>query len=171
MKIIKLAVRTLRRFKLYKLINIAGLALSLACTMAISRYVYRELTVNHFVKNLDRVCLPSVLLSNEVQPRYAYDYLGNMYPNVPVLQNHPAIQKISPYIIFEEDLIGTENKKEYDVRTLVTDGTFLQILTYPVIEGNKHTPLKHPQSAVITREFAHKIFDNENSQYELAENA
>lgn len=162
MKIIKLAIRTLLRFKLYTLINIAGLALSLACSMAISRYVYRELTVDRFVTDYERVCLPSVLFSDEVQPRYAYDYAGNAYPDVPVLQSHPSVQKISPYIVLNEDLVSIGDN-DYESRTIVTDNTFLQLLPYPVLEGNRHTPLDHPQSAVLTQEFARKLFGSESA--------
>lgn len=47
MKIILLALRSLIRFRLYSAINIMGLALSLACVIIISRYVYSELTTDH----------------------------------------------------------------------------------------------------------------------------
>ena len=39
MKIIQLAIRTLCRFKIYTIINIIGLALSMACVIIIFRYV------------------------------------------------------------------------------------------------------------------------------------
>lgn len=38
MKIIQLAIRTLCRFKIYTIINIIGLALSMACVIIIFRY-------------------------------------------------------------------------------------------------------------------------------------
>ena len=45
MKIIQLAIRTLCRFKIYTIINIIGLALSMACVIIIFRYAEQELTV------------------------------------------------------------------------------------------------------------------------------
>ena len=48
MKIILLAIRSLMRFRLYTVINVLGLALSLACVIIISRYVYSEATTDHF---------------------------------------------------------------------------------------------------------------------------
>ena len=50
MKIILLAIRTLLRFRLYTVINILGLALSLACCILIFRYVYGEMTTDHFIR-------------------------------------------------------------------------------------------------------------------------
>ena len=45
MKILLLAIRPLMRFRTYTLINVLGLALSLACVIIISRYVYSELQI------------------------------------------------------------------------------------------------------------------------------
>lgn len=50
MKILLFAIRSLMRFRLYTAINILGLALSLACVIIISRYVYSEATTDHFNK-------------------------------------------------------------------------------------------------------------------------
>ena len=57
MKILLFAIRSLMRFRLYTVINILGLALSLACVIIISRYVYSEATTDHFNKNHDRLYL------------------------------------------------------------------------------------------------------------------
>ena len=46
MKLIRLSIRTLCRFKAYTTINIVGLALSLACVIIISRYV-RPVSYTH----------------------------------------------------------------------------------------------------------------------------
>ena len=57
MKIILLAIRSLMRFRLYTVINVLGLALSLACVIIISRYVYSEATTDHFNTNHERIYL------------------------------------------------------------------------------------------------------------------
>ena len=54
MRIILTALRTLKRFRLYTIVNAIGLAVSLGCVILIARYVHQELTVNHFVKDLNR---------------------------------------------------------------------------------------------------------------------
>ena len=57
MKHVLLSLRTIFRFKTYTGINIAGLALSLACVFILVRYIHQEMTVNHFVPELDRTFL------------------------------------------------------------------------------------------------------------------
>ena len=42
------AIRTLSRFRIYTMINIIGLAVSVAATLIIVRYIHQEITVDHF---------------------------------------------------------------------------------------------------------------------------
>lgn len=161
MKIIHLAIRTLLRFKLYTCVNIIGLALSLACVMVISRYVYREITVDHFNKNLDRIYLVTQHIKDEIKPRFSYNFNSETGIGTPVITNNPAVKKIAPFTSFTEDNITVENKK-FNARIIATDTTFFQILNFPIIRGNKISPLSDPQNAVISSAYAKKIFGTED---------
>ena len=59
MKLILLYIRTLSRFKVYTVINIIGLALSLACVIIIFRYVKQENDVDCYSPNKDRIGIGS----------------------------------------------------------------------------------------------------------------
>lgn len=55
MKTLKYAVRFLLRAKSYTTINLLGLTLSLACCIILSRYIYRETTVDmHCIETVIR---------------------------------------------------------------------------------------------------------------------
>ena len=58
------AIRTLSRFRIYTMINIIGLAVSVAATLIIVRYIHQEITVDHFCKDLDRLYLLTIQRSN-----------------------------------------------------------------------------------------------------------
>ena len=58
------AIRTLFRFRTYTMINIIGLAVSVAATLIIVRYIHQELTVDRFCKNLDQLSILTVQWSN-----------------------------------------------------------------------------------------------------------
>ena len=68
MKIILLAIRSLSRFRLYTLINILGLAMSLACVIILCRYIHREVNTDHFIKDLDRVYYTVLDRNTDKQP-------------------------------------------------------------------------------------------------------
>ena len=162
MKILLLAIRSLSRFRLYTIINILGLAMSLACVMIISRYVFRELTVDHFNQNLDRICLGTQHFDSEIKPRFSYSFNSRTGAGDPVLENNPSIEKITAFSTLPEDIIESDNQK-HTARIIVTDTVFLQIMEYDVMVGNKQNLLKGPQDAVITQRYARKLFGSEEN--------
>lgn len=161
MKIIRLAIRTLLRFRLYTLINILGLALSLACTMIISRYVYQELTVNHFVNDLEHTYITIVQRDKESNWRISgVENRNNETTFVNPLKS-PSIQITSSFVILDNESIEVD-KKGFNAVVYAVDSNFLKIMKLPIIMGNPATVLTTPQSAVISRPFAEKIFGKQN---------
>ena len=57
MKTFKYAIRFLARSKSYTLINLLGLAFSLACCIILMRYIHRELTVDTHCVDREQVVL------------------------------------------------------------------------------------------------------------------
>lgn len=162
MKTMQLAIRTLTRFKLYTTINILGLALSLACTILILRYVYQELTVNHFIKNLDRMYLTVVQNENDNKKQAAGITNIEMEDGAFVNPlNSPFIEKSTSFRVLLNDDISTEGKK-FNVNVYVTDTNFLKIVNFPLIQGSVETILSSPENAVITQMLARKIFGKQN---------
>lgn len=158
MKIIRLAIRTLLRFPLYTVINITGLALSLACTLIIIRYIHQEVTVDHFCKDLDR----TYLLTSEYHNR-PKRLGGNSNPNrdrafIDPLDD-PAIELSSQYILNSEDFLII-NEQRYNINTIITDSAFLQIINYPLIAGV--STLESPTDAILTKQLAKRLFGKEN---------
>lgn len=158
MKIIRLAIRTLMRFPLYTVINITGLALSLACTLIIIRYIHQEVTVDHFCKDLDR----TYLLTSEYHNR-PKRLGGNSNPNrdrafIDPLDD-PAIELSSQYILNSEDFLII-NEQRYNINTIITDSAFLQIINYPLLAGV--STLESPTDAILTKQLAKRLFGKEN---------
>ncbi|WP_298649484.1 hypothetical protein [uncultured Proteiniphilum sp.] len=100
----KMTIRTLNRFRLYTLVNILGMALSLGCVILIARYVHQETTVNHFATDLERTYL---MTEEDQNGQRTYrgardwdqdgDYLDPL--------SHEAIECFSVFIPYEEDHI------------------------------------------------------------------
>lgn len=68
MKTLKYAWRFLIRSKSYTIINIIGLALSLACTIILVRYIHRELQVNTHCTDAENVYIPLRDIDGNVFP-------------------------------------------------------------------------------------------------------
>lgn len=162
MKIILLALRSLIRFRLYSAINIMGLALSLACVIIISRYVYSELTTDHFASNHERLFLsvrhwnnnekvPTLLTTQNIMMRK--DYKNPL--------DIPEIEKHTSFVSLKDVTIEVENKG-FSAHVLATDSVFLQILDFPVLKGDQTKLLKDPKGAVLSESFAKKLFQNQD---------
>ena len=160
MKIMKLALRSLFRFRMYSLINISGLALSLACTILIFRYVFNELTVDHFLEKLDRIYLTTLEFKTRPDEQtftHVFDFTGDETFND--ITKHSGIELRSDFIQIDRDNIEINNLR-YDASTIVADSNFLKIMNYPIIEGIAQ--LSDIQGALITKTFAAKIFGEQN---------
>lgn len=158
MKNILLAIRMLLRFRVYTLINLFGLILSLACALIIARYIHQEYTVDHYCPELDRTFLMTIVKEGD-KPRLsrAKDY--NKDPNFIDPLNDPSIDRTSAFIVFEDDCITSDDRR-YAVRTVVADSSFLDILPHPVVKGQG--TIKRNTDAIVTKEMAQKLFGDED---------
>ena len=153
MKTLKYAWRFLIRSKSYTIINLLGLAFSLACCIILFRYIHRELTVD------------SHCIDREQVYGVKADMGGNKYLSMLInrgdssLSDQRYINKQSSFIPLEKDHIMV-GANRFPSRIIVTDSIFFQLFRYPVVQGNITLP--SPHSALITEAFAHKLFGKEN---------
>lgn len=150
----KTAIRNLLRNKVYSFINIAGLAIGLACAMLILLYVKDEVSFDRFHHNGPRLYRVVSKASRGGEERFAVStglLQGPRFThNVAGIQSFVRVQEA------REDV-----KKGADVESrdmLYVDTNFLRVFTFPVIAGNAATCLQQPYSAVLTRDEAIKQF-------------
>ena len=159
MKTIQLAFRSILHFRMYSFVNIIGLALSLACVITIFRYVYGELTVDHFNKKIDRICVTT--REDSANPGFV-SFSGIVSPNLQGtfvdLAKHSGVEKCSHVLLYENEEIDIDNRK-YNATVLVADSNFMKIFDYPVVLGIENLSGK---GVLITKSFAQKNFGNEN---------
>lgn len=69
MKNILLALRTIKSYRIYSIVNIVGLMLSLACVVTICRYIYTELTVDQCHSKIDQIYAVTSTSTHGGRPR------------------------------------------------------------------------------------------------------
>ena len=156
MKTITYAIRFLLRSKSYTIINLLGLAFSLACCIILMRYIHRELTVNDF-KGKERI----FLVTNEYDSREP-DF-GNItgYGSKPFTdeQGHSAVEASADFHIKKDDFI-TKDEKRFNTQTMIVSENFLDILPFHLVSGKRE--MSSPNDVVISQKFAQKLFGNEH---------
>lgn len=156
---IKVALRSLRKNKIYSFINIIGLALGLACAMLIILYVKDEVSFERFhhdVQNIYRI-----VNTNYFEGKDHKDGNSGLLQGPRFKQNVPGIESFVRIQSVTKDFKNGTDVQSRDL--LAVDSNFFQMFTFPLISGDKNTCLKNPNSIVLTEKEAMKEFGTTNA--------
>src|SRR5258706_12534095 len=145
----KTAWRNLMKNKAFSLINIAGLSVGIAACLLILQYVSFELSYDQFNKNADdiyRVTNDRYQNGKLIQHgTITYSAIGKaMQDDFPEVINHARVRPEGPDIVINGD------KKIGEQNGLAVDNSFLDMFSYQLIAGDKETPLKEPNTIIIS---------------------
>ncbi|UCC39281.1 MAG: ABC transporter permease [Candidatus Aminicenantes bacterium] len=152
-----IALRNIRKHKGYSFINIAGLAIGMACCLLILLWVQHEISYNRFHKNADSIY--------RIYTDFHYDKGIFPFSNIPQPVG-PEFQKTIPEIDLVVRLLNGESTVKhgddifYEKRILYVDPSFFAVFTFPFIQGDAQTSFSEPYSVLITESMAKKYFGN-----------
>ncbi len=150
------AVRAMYRHSSFTLINLTGLAVSMSLALLIMVIVKNQYTFDNFhvdAERIYRVNTRAIRTNGEREP----------YASVPF----PLGQVLKDEYSFVEKIVRLNRQLNSDaiygnvnvpVHGLFADPSFFEVFNFPFEKGDPVTALRQPNSLVITREAAHKIF-------------
>ena len=162
-----IALRTLRRNRLYAFINVSGLGLGIGCALllfALVRYHYR--TDNHHSKfdRIHRITSVFTVPGNEFRSQ------GVPYPLGDALRtDHPEIERLAMIEEWEEPMISVSARtgktgrepdqkfKETEEKGAYAEPSYFQIFDYTWLSGGP-TDLAQPGTLVLSEKLAQKYF-------------
>ena len=153
---LKVAVRSLLRYRGYSAINIAGLAAGMACAVLILLWVRDELSYDRFHRDPD-----SLYQVQENQHYSAGVYHVNVtpYPAGPAFAaGIPEVLEMSRYSSTGGLLLRRGDKAFYEDDVRAVDPALLRMFTFPLARGDAETALDDPHSLVLTPSVARKYF-------------
>lgn len=154
--IFKSIYRNFARKPATNLINLGGLAISLALVIILSVYSYSELTTDSFHKNNNRLYVYSDL-SPEHKNLYTPAVLKDQIDlNVPDIESSVRVAGT-----WEEPVFQVENRDPITSDIITADPDFFKLFTYEAVEGNLSTALNDPMTIALTEPLAKKLFGNE----------
>lgn len=145
MRLLILSINALLKFRAYTVLNVVGLAVSLACVLTIARYIHQENTVNHCFPDYDRICLVKSIISN------GECSLGGYRSG---LEDDPAVEEFTAYTSVS-DLMLVFGKQKVQSRVFSIDSTFFKMFPYKVLMGSNR--IRRPGDVVITRSFWEEV--------------
>lgn len=157
-----IALRTFRKRKSFALINLAGLAVGVACFWLISLYVQFELSFDRYHQKADRIYRVVAHQPGNV-------YLGTDHFAVTqavlaktLKQEFPEVLEAITIDDISNVLMSVGNQNFYENDILFADAELFAIFDFSLLIGDPKTALAEPFSIVLTQEMAHKYFGDEN---------
>jgi len=155
---LKIALRNILRHKGYSFINIAGLALGMACCTLILLWVQDEFNFDTFHENGDELCLVAQ------HARFGDDTRTGMTTApalVPILaEEYPEIVRATRYNRIGSVAFRFKDQAFYESGRAV-DTDFLEMFSFPLLSGDPSLALRNPRSIILTEELARKYFDTD----------
>lgn len=158
---LKVALRNIIHQKGYSFINIAGLAVGMACFILIALWVRDELSYDKFHLNSDRLCLVTDY------EKYADGDELNFSVNPPELaptlvSEYPEIVDAARYRPMGEMIVQAGGNSFSEDKLTFADPSFLSMFSFPFVKGDPGRALSSPNSVAITEGAAAKYFGDED---------
>jgi putative ABC transport system permease protein len=150
----KIAFRNIARHKAFATINIAGLAIGMACSIFILLWVQNELSYDKFHKNADHIYRLSAGGERNSGPM-----VPELKAKIPAIKNFVRLLFVQP----TTTVFATGTRRFEEKTVFYADSTLLQIFSFPLIKGNAETALMRPDAVIITEDMAKKYFGNEDA--------
>lgn len=149
-----LALRNLKKQKLYQLINFTGLTLGLSCCALVLLYASHELSYDRFHFDSEN----TYRVTGEINQRAWFPSVLNEYALQLDTDQFPEIQKTVKFRRTPQ-YFATYGDRRFGTRTMVTNpgSRFFDIFNFNTLEGDKETMLEEPNSVVLTTSSAEKL--------------
>ena len=151
MKTLQYAVRFLVRSRSYSLINLFGLAFSLACCIILLRYIHRELTVDTHCVDRERVVVPIRDIAGNRSINTTQFCDTTYIPDNRIIRRSYLSQQLENRMSYKG--------QDYFMNVILADSNFLQMFDYEALEGELE--LSAPHHALISEACAKRLFGNE----------
>ena len=156
----RIAVRNITKNKGYSLINIAGLAIGLACFILITFYVTYELSYDNYHTDVDLIYR---VATYDVDSGEEYITANTSAPVGPtILDEAPQVEYAARIMSLGLGPMKYENNVFYEDGRLFADQSFLDVFDVKFVQGDRKTALDQPWAVVMTESMALKYFGSEN---------
>ncbi|ELR70088.1 putative FtsX-related transmembrane transport protein [Fulvivirga imtechensis AK7] len=152
---IKIALRNILRDKYHAGINIFGLGIGMACAMLVILYVHRELSYDKHFSEHDKIYRISTKFFG------IGDFAGGSRVLASSLREQSWVKHATKVTPMGPSVIKCEDIKVRVNRVSMVDSSFFQIFDYPFVEGASSVMMTKPNTIVINRDLADKLFGDQ----------
>jgi putative ABC transport system permease protein len=152
---LSIATRGILGHRLYSVINIAGLAVGLTCSIFVILFVRDELSYDKWIPDTGN--LYRLELTVEVPNRGPLAMAVIPYPMPTALRDaFPGVTGATPFFLWGTTL--TSGDRQFALQLDVVDPGFFDLIRLPLVRGDAASVFRQPDSVVLTRSAARKYF-------------
>ena len=153
---IMIALRNLKRYKGYSLINIAGLAIGIAVCILIFLFVEYEIGFDYHFINKENIY--RVVTHTQRADGTEYDG-GTPFPTAVAMQNDfPQLKQVTQIYSDGNMLITVGMERYKENAALYIKPEFFEMFNIEMVIGDKSKVLDDPQAVILTNKLAEKYF-------------
>lgn len=162
---VKIAWRNATKNSMQTLINLFGLTSAMACIVLISLFIKHEYQYDRHFADADRIFrinMNGKMGEEEFYAGYTPPPAGKtLVEAFPEIESYTRIYSPGQKIITKAG--GSNQETQFnEQRILGVDSNFLQLMTYPLLFGERNTCLAEPHSIVLAESMAKKYFGSIN---------
>ncbi|MDH4196302.1 MAG: ABC transporter permease [Candidatus Aminicenantes bacterium] len=155
-----ITARDIKRNPIYSFITVVGQAVGMACAIVIMLFIWHELSYDRFHKNADHIyrltdAWTSPAGQTTRRPIIRGDVAAQLAEEFPEVRQVVRICPMNDFVIAYGD-------KKISVNRYHADPSILDVFTFPLVRGDPQTALADPTSAVLSEEFARRLFGTED---------
>ena len=158
---ILVAFRSVKKTRLFTIINIMGLAVAISAFVMLSLYIQNDLSYDKFNKNYKRIYRINQEFTRNgeksfwsLTPSGFATALRNEFPGIQSVRIFSG-EALKPVIKYEDNLLTASN-------FIYSDPSIFKIFDFQLVKGNPNTVLQDPFSIVLSQTEAKKIFGDKN---------
>ncbi|MBS1680729.1 MAG: ABC transporter permease [Bacteroidetes bacterium] len=159
----KTAIRSLLRHRFFSAINIFGLSVAMALSMAIMMLVADQMMYDRYNTKRDRIYRINSIPLNENGTEYNETATTTLPLRQELLEGYTGIEKAVRIVRgFGNPWLEVEQNVNIPVSGFFVDPEMLDVFEYELEQGDSRTALVEPNAVVLTKKAAKKLFKQAN---------
>lgn len=152
---IKIAIRNILRDRYYTAINVFGLGVGLACAMVVILFVRHEFSYDKSFPDHEKIYRLSTKFFS------IGDFAGASPILAPELKEQSWVEEATRVVVMGPATAKYDQTQINIGRIAMADSSFFNVFNYPFVEGHSGHVLNKPNTLVISKAVAAKIFGDQ----------
>ena len=169
--LLTVAIRSIQRQRFFAFIHIIGLSLGIMVCITIALYTSYELQYDKFHTKADRIYrINQTFIWGDDDALFGSTgpaVVHALREEVPEFESLTRVHPTGPQVISRT--VGSQPIMFEEEHVLAVDENFLEIFTFPLLQGDQATALSLPNSIILTKETAKKYFKDQEALGEYLE--